>query len=1040
MQEATTFQIYNASAGSGKTFTLVKDYLKILLSEQDMFHFQKVLAITFTNKAAAEMKERVLENLRGFAEGEENIISELLLEETGIDLPTIKQRSKNILHAILQNYSAFNITTIDSFTYRIVKSFAFDLGLTQNFEVEMDSQELLNEAVEVLISRIGTDKDLTKLLIDYTLEKTDDDKSWNIARDLTEFSKILLNENDANYFKKLANKSLDDFKSLKSKLLVSIREIEGEMKSIASRSLKLIDDKGINHKDFYRSMIPNHFKIIMELPSKGKFFDANTLKANIENQNFYSKSKSREIKDSIESVLPQLLRHYYQLEELYKKLVLNKLVLNSIVPLTVLNNINQELSYIKEDNNLRLNSEFNRLISNNIQEQPAPFIYERIGQKFMHYFIDEMQDTSVLQWQNLIPLLDNSLSQEKTSLLIVGDGKQAIYRWRGGKAEQFINLGDRDSKIHNPFCVDKRVSELGTNYRSFTEVVNFNNSLFHYVSKFIQNPLYKDLYEHKSYQKGTDKEGGCVTLSFIEKEDETEEKELRFAKQVLDRIHSLDQDWFRGDVCVLVRKRKEGTTIANYLSENGVDIVSSETLLLSNSSKVNFIIHFLQYVLFSQDRQSLFGLLSFLSNHFKLSESKNCFYKNHIHLSIAEFFESLKNYDVEFDLFQYHQLPLYEKIELIVRSFNLTPEPDAYVQFFLDEVLSQQRKEASVQDLLDFWSRKNESLSIVSSENKNAVKIMTIHKSKGLEFPVVIFPCDLEIRREKDAKAWLKGIDNFPEVLVKLNKEVENLSEEGEFVYRRRQEELELDNFNLLYVALTRPVEQLHIITDKKLNNKGEENLGHYSGIFISYLKETGLWEDGKIQYSFGNPKRVSTKKPSEKINKSLNQFMSTPWQDHNINMLASSSKLWGTQRGEAINYGDLIHEMMSDIYDGSEIEEVITRYIQKGDLDSIDKRTIKLLINDIVHNKKLASYYSENYIVYNEREIISEDGQIYIPDRLALDLSNKIVIIDYKTGAPNVKHRHQLNNYSDVLTDMGYTVEKKILVYIDKRITVEEF
>lgn len=1040
MQEASTFQIYNASAGSGKTFTLVKEYLKILLSEADMFHFQKILAITFTNKAAAEMKDRVLKNLRTFSEGEENIISDKLLEETTLDFPTIQQRSGSVLNAILQNYSAFNITTIDSFTYKIVKSFAFDLGLTQNFEVEMDWQELLNEAVEVLISRIGSDKDLTKVLIEYSLEKTEDDKSWNIARDLAEFSKILLNENDSNYFKKLSNKSLDDFKNLKRKLLTSQKEIKGEMKSIGSQSLQLIHDAGIDHKDFYRSMIPNHFKTISQNPAKGKFFDVNTLKAHIENQNFYAKSKAQKIKDSIESILPQLLDYYYQSEELYKNLILNKLVLDSIVPLTVLNNLNQELTGIKEDNNLRLNSEFNRLISENIQEQPAPFIYERIGQKFMHYFIDEMQDTSVLQWQNLIPLLENSLSQEKTSLMLVGDGKQAIYRWRGGKAEQFIDLGDKDPILHNPFPIKKEVKELGINYRSYSEIINFNNSLFQHISKFIQNPSYNELYRDRSYQKINHKEGGYVTFSFREKEEETTERDMRFAKQVLERVQVLDKQWDRGDICVLVRKRDEGVAIANYLSENGVDIVSSETLLLCNSAKVNFIIHFLQYVLFSNDRQSLFGLLNFLSDHLEPQESKNHFYQKHIHLTISELFDSLNNYGVDFDLIQYHQLPLYEKIEQIIRSFHLLPNPDAYVQFFLDEVLSQQRKEASVQDLLDFWSLKKDSLSIVSSENKNAVKIMTIHKSKGLEFPVVIFPCDLEIYREKDSRAWLKGINDFPEVLVRLNKEVANLSKEGEIVYQRRQEELELDNFNLLYVALTRPVEQLHIITDKKLNKDGDESLSHYSGIFISYLKENGFWEDSKNEYSIGNPERVSSKKPSAETNEFLNDFMSTPWQDHNINMLASSSRLWGTQRGEAINYGDQIHVMMSEINSPSDVYEVIERYIQKGELDAQNKNSIEVLINSIVEHDQLAAYFTEDFLIYNEREIVSADGQIFIPDRLAIDSKNNVVIMDYKTGTPNVKHKHQLNTYSEVLNSIGYKVEKKILVYIENEIRVEEF
>ncbi len=1040
MQEASTFQIYNASAGSGKTFTLVKEYLKILLSSEDIFTFQKVLAITFTNKAAAEMKDRVLKNLKAFADGDRNSLSELLLAETTIDRSTLQKRSDKVLNAILQNYSAFYITTIDSFTYKIVKSFAFDLGLTQNFEVEMDVKELLNEAVDLLISRIGSDKNLTDVLINYSLEKTDDDKSWNISHDLVEFSKILLNESDAKYFKRLSSKSLDDFKQLKQKLLISQKETESKMKQIGEDGLTLIESQGIDSKDFYRSMLPNHFVNLSKDPSKAKFFDKSALKANIESGNFYAKSKAPEIIESIESVLPRLLSLYEESESLYKDLVLNNLVLGSIVPLTVLNNINQELSTIKEENNIRLNSEFNQLISENIQEQPAPYIYERIGQKFMHYFIDEMQDTSVLQWENLIPLIDNSLSQENTSLLLVGDGKQAIYRWRGGKAEQFIGLGSKGNSSENPFLTEKDVKELETNYRSYGEIIQFNNSLFQHVSGFIQNPSYKELYAERSFQKTNDKEGGFVSVSFLDKEEDKPANEIRDAKKILGIIQNLDEEWDRGDICILVRRKKEGVAIANYLSEHNVDIVSSETLLLSNSEKVNFIIAFMRYSLFSNDKQGLFDWLSYVYDSFDIQDSKNTFYQDHIHLPTLELFEALKQVGIQFDLIQFHQLPLYEKIEQIIRSFDLLSKPDAYVQFFLDEVLTQQRKEASVQDLLDYWELKKEALSVVSSENKDAVKIMTIHKSKGLEFPVVIFPCELNIYREIDAKAWLQPKNDFPEVLVRLNKQISHVSAQGEAIYNTRQEELELDNFNLLYVALTRAVEQLHIITDKKLNAKGVEDPKYFSGIFISYLKKEGLWSEDQDYYSFGSEKRTSKKDSKEVKDYSLSKFLSTPWQDHNINMLASSSKLWGTIRGQAINFGDLIHEMMSEIVTSDDVEEVLKKYIQKGDLDVKYEKDIKEMMNSIVGHEQLKPYFSNQYEIYNEREIISEDGQIYIPDRLAIDNNNTAVIIDYKTGIPNSKHRHQLNAYTEVLESIGYQVEKKILVYLNNTIALEEF
>lgn len=255
LQNPSNFQVYNASAGSGKTFTLVKEYLKVLLQSEDIFRFQKILAITFTNKAAGEMKERVLQNLEVFSEGEYNDLLEVILKETSLDRTVVKERSKKLLDEILRNYAAFSITTIDSFTHKIIKSFAYDLGLPLNFEVEMDAVSLLNEAVDILISKIGTDEALTKLLIDFSLDKADDDKSWDISRELNEFSKILLNEDDTKHFRKLADKQLADFTSLKAKLSKHQKKIKKRWKEIGEEALRLIENMQLAHNDFYRSML-----------------------------------------------------------------------------------------------------------------------------------------------------------------------------------------------------------------------------------------------------------------------------------------------------------------------------------------------------------------------------------------------------------------------------------------------------------------------------------------------------------------------------------------------------------------------------------------------------------------------------------------------------------------------------------------------------------------------------------------------------------------------------------------------------------------
>ncbi|QVY64158.1 exodeoxyribonuclease V subunit beta [Polaribacter sp. Q13] len=1041
MQNTSTFQVYNASAGSGKTFTLVKEYIKVLLTSDDIFSFQKILAITFTNKAAGEMKERVLSSLEDFADGKENDLLNIIVDEITIDKAIIQERSKKILDAILKNYSAFSITTIDSFTHKIIKNFAFDLGLSLNFEVEMDAVSLLNEAVDVLISKIGTDKKLTNLLIDYSLDKTDDDKSWDISRDLSEFARILLNEDDVQHFRSLADKKLEDFTNLKTKLYNQQKELKESIIKIGEECLQLIENNDLEHKNFMRGTIPKFFA---DLSVKSVNIDfikrSETIKKAIENNQYYSKSTAEFVAASIDQIVPDIVRLFNEAELIYQQFSMNKLALKSIIPLAVLNNINSELENIKEDNNIRLNAEFNQLISDNIKDQPAPFIYERIGQRFQHYFIDEMQDTSVLQWQNLVPLIDNTLAQENSNLLLVGDGKQAIYRWRGGKAEQFIELG---SDRANPFHVSKEIKNLETNFRSCSEVINFNNSFFQHTANFIQNESYKNIFIEGNKQIENSKKGGLVSLTFLEKNEDKELEKVKYPQKVLEKILQLKESFSLSEICVLTRTRKDGVAVANYLSEKGIDIVSSETLLLKNSAKVTFIVDVLKVLQNPSDEETRFEMLYFLHQHLEIENPKHVFFNEFAKADNQTILESLKKYGVSFEASLFHQLPFYEKIEEIIRGFNLINSSDAYIQFFLDVVLEQQRNGTDVGEFLEFWELKKERLSIVAPESAGAVQIMTIHKSKGLEFPVVIFPCDVDIYRQIKPKSWLNELpesyEGFGELLVDYSKSLSIVSARGLDIYNKQREELELDNFNLLYVTLTRAVEQLHIITDKKISSKGEENTNFYSGIFINYLKQQSQWNDEVLEYSFGDKARVSKREKESSVAEIHEQFISTPWQEHNIVLLANSSKLWNTEQGKAIDFGNLLHEILAKIITANNVDNVVELFYQQGVLDDDQRVFIKTSIQKVVNHPKLTMYFSDNVTVFNEREIVDVDNQIIIPDRLVFTDKNEIVIIDYKTGSPSSEYHQQLLKYERTLKSMNFKVDKKLLIYINDKIEVVE-
>ena len=1044
MNQPSTFQVYNASAGSGKTFTLVKEYLKIILSNPDQRLYQHILAITFTNKAASEMKDRILENLLRFSmmneKSEKNDMLSVLIAETGLDAGILQIRAKERLQDILKNYASFHIKTIDSFTNKLIKSFAFDLGMSTDFEVELDTDSILKEAVDAVLSRIGIDRDLTKLLVSFSKEKTLEDKSWDVSKDLFEISRLILNENHTKELKKLSGKSLASFSGLSSKLRKEQSTYKKMIGETGQNALDLIGDRGIDTKDFLRSQFPKFFLKMINQPGELDFDPGSSLYRNIEEGNFYAKSKTPQVKSAIDEIAEQLIGFYQEASLVFEKFKLNELILKNLVPLAVINAINQALEELKTNNNIRLNAEFNQLISDHLVNEPAAFIYEKLGERFKHFFIDEMQDTSVLQWQNLIPLIDNALSAEAAGLMLVGDAKQAIYRWRGGRAEQFISLSsDQKNAEANPFQTNKTALNLDTNYRSHQQIVDFNNEFFSHISRHFANDAYGDLYRLGNDQKVNQKKGGFVRLQFLEALKNSEMRDEVYPKYVHNTIKELLNEYEASEICILVRKKKEGAAIAKYLTEQGVDIISSETLLIKNNQKVSFIISFLQMIDDDKNDDAKFEVLNFLYGHLNITTGKHEFIKNLIKKEVPVIFKSLEAYGISYKTKTFNEYSILEGIEELIRTFRLTKDSDAFLQFFMDFVFDYtQRKSQKNISFLEYWEEKGDRLNIVSSEDIKAVRIMTIHKSKGLEFPVVIFPYNLDIYFERDPKAWYKGLppddyNGFDTILVNSSSGITKTGLIGSTLYEEQQKEKELDSFNLLYVCLTRAVEQLHVITELKESGR---NLGSSSQLLVDYLKDQGKWEENKMTYDFGVSKRAGIMNSSKNQAELQDEFISSSWQDHQIHIVANSEIMWDESRAEAIGYGNLIHEMMADIIDETKVEKILKKWVMKGLLQTQMFSEIRLLILEIVNHPLLKAYFKEGREVLTEREILTDSGQIVIPDRLVFD-GKKVSIIDYKTGKPNKNHQLQIDNYALVLHKLNFEVLDKILVYIDEEITV---
>ena len=661
----SSFYIYNASAGSGKTYSLVKNYLKVLLQSKQQEPFKNILAITFTNKAVAEMKERIIGSLKDFSNPDivnsDHSMFQELSKELNIQPEALHLRSKALLYSILKNYAAFDVSTIDKFTQKIIRTFAFDLKLPLNFEVELDTDSILNKAVDNLIARAGSDAQLTKLLVEFAIEKIEDDKSWDVAYDFNKIAKLLVNENDIPSLERLKDKTLDDFNALKSNLKKRIKSTEKQIVETSTKVLDLISECGLEHSDFSRSTLPNHFVKASNL-DLNRLYD-NKLQENLaERKGIYNKTLDAALAETIEAILPELETDYLKLKQLVYQFKFLSNFYKNITPLSVLNLINHELNLIKEQDNKLLISEFNSIVSKEVKNQPAPFIYERIGEKFKHYFIDEFQDTSQMQWENLITLIGNALSSENASAMIVGDAKQAIYRWRGGKAEQFMDLYNK--KV-NPFNVSTEIISLDTNYRSSEAIIAFNNSLFQHISNYAFSREDNTQLYQNSGQNVSKNNKGYVDLSFINitKDDD---RDVKYPEQVFGQIQQCINEGFNySDICVLVRKTKEGIAVANYLNERQVDIVSSETLALNRSAEVNFIVASLGFLMSPTNKELKVEVLQFLAHKLKI-EKKHAFYAERIDLNIDEFYKSFYDLGITFNPNEALQLPVYELVETII--------------------------------------------------------------------------------------------------------------------------------------------------------------------------------------------------------------------------------------------------------------------------------------------------------------------------------------------------------------------------------------
>lgn len=1028
---------------------LVKEYLKILLLAPTDDTYRKILAITFTNKAVEEMKNRIIASLSEFSKEESNDKAEVLMKElareTGLSIATIQDKSKAIIKNIIHNYASFDISTIDKFTHKVIRAFAHDLNLPVSFDVSLETDVLLREAVDAIIAKAGEDKVLTGLLVDFSVDKTDNDKSWDVTYELLEIGKLLINENNRNELHQFKDKSIEEFLFIKEKLKQAIQKLEEESAALGNELYNLIEQNGIDPKSFSAGHFPNHIGYIQKgtlNSTHKKYHEPEDIKIN-------KSAKDRHVIEGITNELLVLLKKVYKN---YQKRNFYTAFLKNITPLSLLNSISIELDRIQKEQNILSISEFNAIIHKEIQNQPAPFIYERLGERYRHFFIDEFQDTSEMQWQNLVPLIDNSLSSQdmagvKGSLMLVGDPKQSIYRWRGGRAEQFISLSKNNNPFSNP---DKQLFNLGKNYRSYSEVVDFNNDFFSFIAAEFANTDYNDLYRNNSTQEKNDKTGGYVNISFLP--DTAQQEELEEGAEVTDKdtlylettlatiYNLLDKGFAYKDIVLLTRKRQPGVLLATYLTEKGIPILSSETLLIENSAEVKLIINLLRYLKSNENIEAKAYFLYFVASHKKPAQGIHNFIEEGMAQPTEEALENwLAGYDIFISFKSCRKKSLYEAVETIVAAFIREQGSQSYVQYFLDLVLERDIKtQSGISDFLDYWDHNGSKFSIPSPEGNDAVRIMTIHKSKGLEFPVVIFPfAEEDYARAPRSKMWLELDDDtfeFQKALIDSKKEVEEYGDKASDLYFIKAQEELLDNINILYVALTRAEEQLYIITNRNFTGRGDLT-NNMSSYFIKYLQGKGLFDNLINKYEFGNPQKLSKVGGYHEPQKII-EAVQQNFNPRDIKIAQREALMWGTHQLEAIEFGNVMHEIFSYIKTENDIGQALLRAIETGLIARGQQDEVRGMLEKVIFHEELNTFFKPHNRVLTEHSIIKKGSRTVKPDRVIIN-EDTACLLDYKTGVHLKVYEGQLNRYQNALEAMGYTVIKKTLVYISDTINI---
>ncbi len=1057
--------VYKASAGSGKTFTLATEYIKLMVENPQSY--RNILAVTFTNKATEEMKMRILSQLYGIWKQLPDSANymRVIREKTGQSEAFVSERAGIALRNLLHNYNYFRVETIDTFFQAVLRNLARELDLTANLRIELNDTQVEELAVDHLIEDLHTTDVILQWLLKYIMENISDDKSWNVIGQIKNFGKTIFRDHYKNVSNALREKMEEP--GFFDRYTTQLRELRqtamDRMKQLADEFFKIIRSEGLAIDDFSygKAGICGFFLKLQE-----GYFDESVVGKRVtdsfgDHEKWCKKTHPRRelIYSLADTTLGQILRT--TMEERPKQWKIYQsadLTLRHLSQLRLLGSIEKKVRELNESANRFLLSDTQQLLHALIDGSDTPFIFEKIGTQLQHVMIDEFQDTSTVQWQNFKVLLSEAMSKEGTENLIVGDVKQSIYRWRSG---DWRLLNDIQTQFPSPEA-QLDIRTLSTNYRSERHVIEFNNAFFRTAAKLEYLTLQDDPEATALQRAYADVEqsvpdkldnNGLINIQLLPIDDYQEKTFARMADIVSELC---DKGVSPSEIAILVRMNANIPLIADYFTKHMPDIriVSDEAFRLDASIAVNLLVEALHFITHPNDILAKANIAKLYQCYVLGNNTED----NELLLSTNPLDEQLPEaYINHFE--ELMKLSLYELTERLYTLFELNrlEGQSAYLCAFYDQLLTFTSENATGIDA--FIAEWEETLcaKTIQSDEINGIRLISIHKSKGLEFAHVIIPfCDWQLEKQGNI-LWCQPdeapFNELPIVPVDYSqKQMKGTIYEDDYQHEHLQNTV--DNLNLLYVAFTRASQSLFVIGKRNAKNSRSMLIEQVLPLIAEEKSEAVLSgvdnENEPMEFSWGtlmpkenkghqkeshNPFLQKTTPVSIDIN-TFNNPVSFRQSNRSKDFISEQDKESNEQQQrQYIQTGSILHQIFSTIRTSADIDGALKRLQLEGILydEQVTAEKISSMLRKRLQNARVANWFSDRWTLFNECAILSvENGEVIErrPDRVMTD-GKEWVVVDFKFGSPKDEYLDQVREYMQLLADMGHTDIKGYLWFV---------